>query len=105
MSLNDCSDWRSNKSERAICCEAIVDNVYLHFRTFPYKEELGQIFIPISFYLSTETQRVGSGLKGAQAIEMTILRHLKGFYLSVDCFQGSEIDIISMKPVTAINFC
>lgn len=37
MSLNDCSDWRSNKRERAICCESFVDNVYLHFRTFPYK--------------------------------------------------------------------
>ncbi len=36
---------------------------------------------------------------------MTILRHLKGFYLSVDCFQGSEIDIINVKLMTAINFC
>lgn len=44
MSLNDCSDWRLNKRERAICCEPIVNNVYLHFRTFPYKGELGQIF-------------------------------------------------------------
>lgn len=105
MSLNDCSDWHLNNGERAICCEPIVDNVYLHFRTFPYKSELGQIFILISFYLSTETQRVGSGLKGTQAIEMTILRHLKGFYSTVDCFQGSKIDIISIRLVTAINFC
>ena len=55
MSVNDCSDWRLNKRERAICRESIVANVYLHFRTFPYKSNLEQIFIPISFYLSTET--------------------------------------------------
>ena len=55
MSLNDCSDWRPNNRERAICCESFVDNVYMHFKTFPYKGSPEQIFIPISFYLSTET--------------------------------------------------
>lgn len=55
--------------------------------------------------ICSETQGVGSGLKRTQAIEMTILRHFKGFYLSVDCFQGSEIDIISIRLETAINFC
>lgn len=74
-------------------------------RHFHSKGELGQIFILISFCLSAETQGVGSGLKRTQAIEMTILRHFKGFYLSVDCFQGSEIDIISIRLETAINFC
>lgn len=105
MSLNDCNDWRPNNTERAICCASIVYNVYLHFRTFPYKAELGQIFYSDLVLPLNGTQRVGSGLKGTQAIEMTILRHLKGFYLSVDCFQGSEINIINMTLATAITFC
>lgn len=43
MSLNDCSDWQAKNRERAIWCELIVVNVYLHFRTFSYNERLKQI--------------------------------------------------------------
>ena len=44
MSLNNCNDRRSNNGERAICCESIVDYVYLHFKAFPFKRRAGTDF-------------------------------------------------------------